>query len=80
VAKLDVMRLPAHSATLYDCCRVLELLLGAPPAGPTPMTIGILEVISTVELAVTAVYTASGTAGGAPSLDVVQIDPKVLII
>jgi hypothetical protein len=80
VAKLDVMRLPAHAATMVDCCRVLELLLGAPPAGPTPITIGILEVISTVELAVTAVYTASSTAGSAPSLDVVQIDPKVLVI
>jgi hypothetical protein len=65
---------------MVDCCRVLELLLGAPPAGPTPITIGILEVISTVELAVTAVYTASSTAGSAPSLDVVQVDPKVLVI
>jgi hypothetical protein len=80
VAKLDAMRLPAHSATMVDCCRILELLLGAPPAGPTPMTIGILEVVSTIELAITAVYTASSAAGGAPSMDVVQIEPRVLIV
>jgi hypothetical protein len=63
-----------------DCCRILELLLGAPPGGQVPITIGIMEVISTVELAVTAVYTASGGAGSAPSIDVVQIVPRLLII
>jgi len=79
-AKVDAVRLPAHSATMDDCCRILELLLGAPPPGQVPITIGIMEVISTVELAVTAVYTASSGAGSAPSIDVVQIVPKLLII
>jgi len=78
--KVDAVRLPAHSATMDDCCRILELLLGAPPGGQVPITIGIMEVISTVELAVTAVYTASGGAGSAPSIDVVQIVPRLLII
>ncbi|MGH9665012.1 MAG: hypothetical protein ACRD9L_11365, partial [Bryobacteraceae bacterium] len=46
--------LPAHSATMDDCCRILQQLLGAPPSGPVPLTIGILEIVSTVELSVTA--------------------------
>ena len=63
-----------------DCCRILEIGLGAPPAGPVPLTIGILEIVSTVELAVTAVYTASDGAGGAPSIDVEQIRPQAIVI
>jgi hypothetical protein len=51
----EIIRLPAHSATMDDCCRILEMALGAPPAGLVPITIGILEIISTAELAVTAV-------------------------
>jgi hypothetical protein len=76
----EVIRLPAHSATMDDCCRILEMALGAPPAGPVPITIGILEIISTVELAVTAVYTATGVAGGAPSIDVEEIRPQPIVI
>jgi hypothetical protein len=79
-AKVDAIRLPPHSATMDDCCRILDLLLGAPPPGQVPITIGIMEVISTVELAVTAVYTASSGAGSTPSIDVVQVVPKLLVI
>ncbi len=78
--KPDIIRLPAHSATMDDCCRLLEMLLGAPPSEPVPLTSGILEIISTVELSVTAVYTATDGGGGAPSIDVNQIDPKLLIV
>jgi hypothetical protein len=73
------IRLPAHSATMDDCCRLLELLLGAPPAGRVPLTSGILEIVSTVELTVTAVYTATD-GGGVPSIDVKQIGARVLTI
>jgi hypothetical protein len=45
-----------------------------------PLTIGILEIVSTVDLAVTAVYTASDGDGGAPSIDVQQIATKVLTL
>jgi hypothetical protein len=75
----DIIRLPAHSATMDDCCRILEMALGAPPAGLVPITIGILEITATTELAVTAVYTASNGDGGAPSIDVEQIEPRLLI-
>jgi len=78
--RTEIIRLPAHSATMDDCCRVLELALGAPPAGPVPITIGILEIISTAELAVTAVFTASGHNGGQPSIDVAQIPPHILTV
>jgi hypothetical protein len=71
----EVLRLPAQSATMDDCCRILEVLLGAPPSGQVSLTLGILEIISTVELTVTALYTASNGAGSAPSIDVEQISP-----
>jgi hypothetical protein len=61
-----------------DCCRILELALGAPAAGPLPITIGVLQIISTVELEVTAVYTASDGSGAGPSIDVEQIRPQVI--
>lgn len=76
--KPDVIRLPAHAATMDDCCRILEMVLGAPPAGPVPLTSGILEIISTVELSVTVVYTTSDGAGGAPSIELKQVAAKVL--
>lgn len=72
----DTIMLPPHTATMDDCCRLLELLLGARPASPSamPLTIGVLEILSTVELDVTAVYTASSApAGGAVDIDVESI-------
>jgi hypothetical protein len=77
---LEIIQLPAHNATMDDCCRLVELLLGAPAAGPVPLTLGILEIVSTAELSVTAVYTATGADGGAPSIDVKQIGMRVLTI
>jgi Trypsin-like peptidase domain/von Willebrand factor type A domain len=77
-ATRDLVRLPAHAATMDDCCRILEMLHGKAPTGSPPLTLGILEVISTVEISVTAVYTVSGDGGGAPSIDVRQIEPRAL--
>jgi hypothetical protein len=72
----DKLILPAHSATMDDCRRLAELLLGAAPANPIPLTIGFLQIISPVELSVTAVYTASGLSAGSVSIDVQQIEPR----
>lgn len=70
------IELPAHSATMDDCCRIAEMLLGAPPSGALPLTIGFLEIVSPVELAVTAVYTVSGADGKTTSIDVETIEPR----
>jgi len=71
ITAMDRLILPAHTATMDDCCRLQELLLGAAVAGQVPLTMGVLEIISTVELAVTAVYTA-----GDGVIDVQVITPK----
>ena len=78
--KISVVKLPAHGATMSDCCRILELVLGAVPAGPVPLTIGFLEIVSTVELDVTAVYTASGAPGSTPSISVNRISARPLVV
>jgi hypothetical protein len=79
-AAQEIIRLPAHNATMDDCCRLVEMLLGAPARGPMPLTQGILEIVSTVELSVTAVYTATNGAGSAPAIEVKQIATRVLTI
>ncbi|HWX86483.1 MAG TPA: hypothetical protein VNZ48_23025 [Xanthobacteraceae bacterium] len=76
----DKIVLPAHSATMDDCCRIAELLLGAPAQAPMPLTIGFLEIVSPVELSVTAVYTATGLNGKNVSIDVEQIEAKIVRI
>jgi len=71
VAAVDRLVLPAHTATMDDCCRLQELLLGGAPEGQVPLTTGVLEIISTVELSVTAVYTKDEGA-----IDVQVIAPR----
>lgn len=72
----DKLVLPPHTATMDDCCRIGELLLGAPSSSPMPLTIGFLEIISNREISVTAVYTVSDLKSGCVSLDVEQITGK----
>lgn len=69
----DTIVLPPHTATLDDCCRLAELLFGAMPTQPLPLTLGFLEIVSPVELAVSAVYTVTGVNAGGPSIDVESI-------
>ena len=38
----EVIKLPPLGATMDDCCRIAELLLGAPPSGESALTIGLL--------------------------------------
>jgi hypothetical protein len=79
-ATLQPLLLPAHSAMMDDCCRILEMTLGAAPSGPVPLTIGILEILSRDELSVTAVYTATNGRECAPSIDVQQVAKRVIVI
>jgi len=70
--------LPALGATMDDCCRIVELLLGAPPSGETALTIGLLTIGSPLELAVSAVYTATPLNGDGISIDVEYVPARRL--
>jgi hypothetical protein len=70
--------LPALAATMDDCCRITELLLGAPPSGETGLTIGLLTIGSPLELSISAVYTANPLNGDGISIDVKYIQPRRL--
>jgi hypothetical protein len=56
----------------------VEMLLGAPPSGDIGLTIAILTIASTVELSVSAVYTANPLGGDGISIDVQYIRPHRL--
>lgn len=70
---LDSMTLKADHATMDDCCRITQLL-HIPPA--SAITIGFLEIISDIELNVTAVYTVTDQSTRAISMDVETIAGK----
>jgi hypothetical protein len=65
----DAIELLPHTATMDDCCRITELLFGAPVDA---LTIGLLEIIASRDVSVTAVYT-TGT-----SLDVEPIEGRAV--
>lgn len=69
----DKITLPPQTATMDDCCRIAELLFGGSAPSPIPLTVGFLELTASAEIAVTAVYTASGLQSGGVSLDVEQV-------
>ena len=76
----EAVELPPFGATMDDCCRIAELLLGAPPSGDTGLTIAILTILSLFELSVSAVYTANPLSGDGISIDVEYIPSRQLPI
>jgi hypothetical protein len=76
----DVITLPGKSATFDDCFRMHELLHEGPDiaVGDAPLSICFLEIVSPVELTVTAVYTANDLRGVSVALEVVQVEGKQL--
>ena len=68
----DKITLPRQAATMVDCCRITQLLFNGDSQGPMPLTVGFLELVSTTDIAVTAVYTTSAEGGGI-GLEVEQI-------
>lgn len=72
----DAITLPPKSATFDDCFRIHEILHESP--GDEPLSIYFLEIVSPVELTVTAVYTANDLRGTSVALDVVQVEGKQL--
>ena len=67
----DSITLPPHTATMDDCCRLAELLLGT--GSTNALNIGFLEITASAEVAVTAVYTSSGLDSGGISIDVQDV-------
>jgi hypothetical protein len=76
--QVDRIILPPLGATMDDCCRIAEMLLGAPPSGETALTIAILTIVSQFELSVSAVYTANPLSGDGISIDVEYIPSQRL--
>jgi hypothetical protein len=77
--QVEAVLLPPLGVTMDDCCRIAELLLGAPPCcGGTGLTIAILTIISLGELSVSAVYTANPLSGDGISIDVEYIPSRRL--
>ena len=76
--RVDVVKLPPLGATMDDCCRISELLLGAAPSGDAPLTIALLTIVSQFELAVSVVYTANPLSGDGISIDVEYIPSRIL--
>ena len=74
----EVIKLPPLGATMDDCCRISELLLGAAPSGDAPLTIAILTIVSQFELAVSVVYTANPLSGDGVSIDVEYLPSRLL--
>lgn len=66
--------LPPQTATMDDCCRIAEMIFGEKPVSPLQLTIGFLELTATADIAVTAVYTTSGTKPhGGVAIELVQV-------
>jgi hypothetical protein len=72
----DQIVLPPHTATMDDCCRLVELLLGAPVDADLPLSVGFLEIVSSRPLNITAVYTVTDSKSGSVSMDVEQVQGK----
>lgn len=58
----DQIEIPPREATMDDCCLLSEKL----GLNPKTISIGFLQIVSSLELNVTAVYTASVSGSGLP--------------
>ena len=70
--KGDKITLPPNTATMDDCCRISQMM-----KQPGTFKIGYLKIVSTVNLAVTAVYTASNKTGDVANLQVLPISAQL---
>jgi hypothetical protein len=76
--QIEAIKLPPLAATMDDCCRISEMLLGATPGGETALTIALLTIVSVYELAVSVVYTANPLSGDGIAIDVEYLPPRLL--
>ena len=68
----DQITLPPDSATMDDCCGLADKL----QFNAAHLNIGFLEIVSTVELNVTAVYTATDLKSASISIEVESISGR----
>jgi hypothetical protein len=59
-----------------DSFRIAELLYGSPPPQPLPMTIGYLEIVGNLPLAIDAVYTVTDREGRAVAIEVERAEGR----
>jgi hypothetical protein len=78
--QIEEIILPPLAATMDDCCRITEMLLGASPSGETSLTVAILSIVSQLELSVSAVYTATPLSGDGISIDVEYIPSRLMVL
>jgi hypothetical protein len=64
------------SATMDDCCKILEML--KEQQADEQLKIGFIEIISPLPLEVFAVYTVTDLEQMHPSINVVQVEGKIL--
>ena len=73
----DTIVLPPNTATMDDCYRIATLLYAGPPPQPLPITIGYLEIVSTLPLAIDAVYTVSDLERHTIAIDVERVEGRL---
>ena len=74
--KTETIVLEPHAVTMDDCHRIFELVFGDRPYSRSPFSIGFLVVMSTRDLNITAVYTATDLESKSLSMDVEQVKGK----
>ena len=77
-AGIDRVILPAFHATMDDCCKIVENLKKL--KADEQLKIGFVEIISPVQIEVVAVYTVTNLEQTDPSINVVAVEPRQLVI
>jgi hypothetical protein len=72
----DSITLPPNTATMDDCYRIGELLYGHQLPQPLPLTVGFLELVTTAEVVVDVVYTATDLSGRVLTMDVERVEAR----
>lgn len=74
----DRVTLPPLHATMDDCCKIVEIL--KPAHADEQLKIGFVEIISPVQIEVVAVYTVTDLEQTHPTINVVAVEPRPLLI
>lgn len=77
-AGIDKVVLKPLHATMDDCCKITEMLKKVD--ADDQLKIGYVEIISPVQLEVVAVYTVTNLEQTNPTINVVQVDPRILSV